>query len=206
MTDVGYPERGIRHSSDAHRKGERLGFGRMTHARDPLAPGLALGLVGAALLHCSSCSTSAHAGGDGGACFADSDGITGGSYTIDLVVDDTGFHPSGGADAGMKNVLTTQNDSTVTLTLTNTGTKPHGFEVECTRVTPAYPDLPAGCADMSCFPSSSTIAPIASGESKTVTFFTPTADGLLYPFKSSAPDDSTVPGLNDSQGSAWNLM
>ncbi len=40
----------------------------------------------------------------------------------------------------------------------------------------------------------------------TITFFTPTPDGLLYPFKSSEPGDSSVPGLNGSLGSAWSLM
>jgi hypothetical protein len=153
--------------------------------------------TGAALLSCTSPASQ---------CFPDSDGISGGSYTIELVVDDTGFYPSGGDDAGMKNVITTQNDATVTLTLKNTGTRPHGFEVDCTSVIPAYPSLPAGCASMSCFPSNSTIASIAPGASTTITFFTPTADGLLYPFKSSEPNDSTVPGLNGSQGSAWSIM
>ncbi len=178
----------------------------MTPARSRLAPGVSLVLLGAVLLHCSSSSSPASGGADGGKCFPDSDGITGGSYTIDLVVDDTGFYPSGGDDAGMKNVITTQNDATVTLTLKNSGTKPHGFEVECTSVTPAYPNLPAGCSTMACFASNSTVAPIAPGTSKTITFFTPTPDGLLYPFKSSEPGDSSVPGLNGSLGSAWSLM
>jgi hypothetical protein len=66
--------------------------------------------------------------------------------------------------------------------------------------------LPAGCSSKVCFPSSSTIAPIAAGTSKTITFDTPTPDGLLYPFKSSEASDSTVPGLNGSDGSAWSLM
>jgi hypothetical protein len=159
-----------------------------------------------ALAQCSSPSPGANGGGDGGSCFPDSDGVNGGFYPIELVVDDTGFYPSGGDDAGMKNVIATENDATVTLTLKNMGTKPHGFEVECTSVTPSYPNLPAGCSTMACFPQNSTIAAIAPGTSTTITFFTPTADGLLYPFKSSAPDDSTVPGLNGSQGSAWSLM
>jgi hypothetical protein len=163
-------------------------------------------LVGLVLVHCSSSSSSGASSGDGGACFPDNDGINGGQYTIDLVVDDTGFYPSGGDDAGMKNVIATQNDAQVTLTLKNTGTKPHGFEVECTSATPAYPDLPAGCSSKVCFPSSSTIAPIDPGTSKTITFDTPTPDGLLYPFKSSEASDSTVPGLNGSDGSAWSLM
>lgn len=131
--------------------------------------------------------------------------------TVDLVVDDTGFYagsPDSGADtdAGMKTVITTQNGSTITFTLTNRGTKEHGFEVGCTSVLAAYPDLPAGCSSMACFPSGSTIAPIAPGASKTVTFVTPIPDNLLYPFKSSAPGDANVPGLNGSEGSAWSLM
>jgi hypothetical protein len=139
-------------------------------------------------------------------CYPDNDGINGGSYTIDLVVDDTGFYPSGGDDAGMKDVIQTQNDAIVTLTLKNTGTTPHGFEVSCTSVTPSYPNLPAGCPSMACFPASSIVAPIAPGTSVTITFDTPTPDGLLYPFKSSEPNDSTVPGLNGSEGTAWSLM
>jgi len=131
--------------------------------------------------------------------------------TIDLVVDDTGFYagsPDSGADtdAGMKTVITTQNASTITFTLTNQGTKEHGFEVQCTSVLSAYPDLPSGCSSTACFPSSSTVAPIAPGTSKTVTFVTPVPDNLLFPFKSSAPGDANVPGLNGSEGTAWSLM
>jgi hypothetical protein len=136
-------------------------------------------------------------GGDdaeGGACFPDNDGINGGSYTIDLTVDDTGFSAA---------ILATQNDARVTLTLTNMGTTPHGFEVECTSVTPAYPTVPPGCPTTVCFPANSTIAPLAPGASMTTTFDTPTPDGLIYPFKSSEPSDSTVPGLNNGQ---WSLM
>jgi hypothetical protein len=39
--------------------------------------------------------------------------------------------------------------------------------------------------------------------SMTVMFDTPTPDGLFYPFKSSQPSDSAVPGLNNGQ---WSLM
>jgi hypothetical protein len=162
-------------------------------------------LTGVALLQCSSSSSGGGASSDGGNCYPDNDGINGGSYTIVLVVNDTGFY-SEQSDAGMQNVIATQNDAQVTLTLKNEGTKPHGFEVECTSVAPAYPNLPAGCSPTACFPSNSTIAPIAANTSKTITFDTPTPDGLLYPFKSSEAADSTVPGLNGSGGSAWSLM
>ena len=188
----------IRHLPDAERRCGRLLSVRMANGQNPFALGVTLALVGAAVSHCNSASGS-------GACFPDNDGINGGSYTIDLVVDDTGFYPPE-TDAGMKNVISTQNDAQVTLTLKNTGTKPHGFEVECTSVTPAYPNVPAGCPTMACIPSNSTIAPIAPGTSTTISFDTPTPDSLLYPFKSSDPNDSTVPGLNGSDGTAWSLM
>jgi hypothetical protein len=149
---------------------------------------------GALLATLAGCSSSSSGGGDGGACFTDGDGINGGAYTFDLTVDDTGFS---------KNILATQNDAQVTLTLTNMGTKPHGFEVECASVTSAYPDLPAGCPTTACFPAGSTIAPLAPGASKTITFDTPTPDGIIYPFKSSEPADGTVPGLSNGQ---WTLM
>lgn len=163
---------------------------RARSARPPLPA--ALLVVGAALVHCSS--SSGNAGGDAGACFSDSDGINGGTYTFDLTVDDTGFS---------KTILATQNDSQVTITLKNTGTKPHGFEVGCTSVATAYPDLPAGCPAKACFPASSTIAPIAPGATATITFDTPTPDSLIYPFGSSEPGDGAVPGLNSGQ---WTLM
>ncbi|HVX94638.1 MAG TPA: hypothetical protein VHK47_06995 [Polyangia bacterium] len=131
---------------------------------------------------------------NGGMCFPDADGLTGGSYTLALTVTDTGFS---------KTVFNTQDNSMVTFTLTNSGTKPHGFELECADVTTVYTKLPATCPKTLCFPESSKIAPIVPGESKTVTFSTPTADNLIYTFKSSEPTDSTVPELNNGQ---WSIM
>jgi hypothetical protein len=168
-------------------------------------------LLSIALVHCSSSSAGGGtSSGDGGDCYPDNDGVNDTPQTIDLVVDDTGFYSgspdSGISDAGMKNVITTQNSSTITLTLTNMGTKDHGFVVECTSVTPAYPDLPAGCPSMACFPSASTITALPAGMSKTVTFLTPVPDNLLYPFKSNEAGDSSVPGLDGSTGTAWSLM
>jgi hypothetical protein len=163
------------------------------------------------LLHCSSSSNGAactSVSPDAAAttspsvCYPDNDGINGGSYVIELVVNDTGFLASD-ADAGTKNIIGTQNDAMVTLTLTNMGTTPHGFAVGCTSVCPGYPNLPAGCSPMACFPANSTIAPLAPGASMTITFDTPTPDGFIYPFSSNEPADSAVPGLNDGQ---WSLM
>lgn len=159
---------------------------RTGHATRPLLVLLSLGL-----LHCSSSKPS---GDDNDGCFADIDGVTDRPATINLTVDD---------DAFSKRVLNTQNSSTITFTLTNAGTVPHGFEVACASVTSVYPDVPAGCPDTSCFPDASSVDPIMPGESKTVTFTTPVPDNLIYPFESSSPDDIGVPGLNDGQ---WSLM
>ncbi|MGA2449418.1 MAG: hypothetical protein ABTD50_12110 [Polyangiaceae bacterium] len=100
-------------------------------------------------------------------------------------------------------ILTSQNDAQVTLTLQNAGSKPHGFQMDCTSVTVAYPTVPQGCPTAACFPASAFIPPLAPGASATITFDTPTPDGLIYPFRSSEPDDSSVPGLNAGQ---WILM
>jgi hypothetical protein len=127
-------------------------------------------------------------------CYPDSDGINGGDYTFVLTVDDTGFS---------KNILATQNDAQATITLTNKGTRPHGFQVGCTNVLPAYPVLPNGCPASACFPSNATMPPLAPGATMTVTFDTPTPDGLIYPFRSDVPGDEDVPGLNNGQ---WTLM
>jgi hypothetical protein len=139
-------------------------------------------LLGFALFHCSGSSTGG--GGGGGSCLDDSNGLTGGDYTFVLTVDDTGFS---------KQILQTENLAQVTLTLTNMGTKPHGFAIASIPTS-----APAGCPQMSSFPDGSTVAPLAPGASTTVTFDTPSTEGI-YTFKSSASDDSTVSGLNDGQ-------
>jgi hypothetical protein len=158
---------------------------------------------GASGIDCSSVSPDAATTTDPDTCYPDNDGINNETYTIDIAVNDTGFTSTGGDDAGTKSIIATQNESQVTLTLTNNGTKPHGFQVGCVSVCSSYPTLPAGCSPMACFPANSAIAPIQPGASSTITFVTPTPDGLIYPFTSNDPDDSTVPGLNDGQ---WSLM
>ena len=176
----------------------------MIHAHRPLA----LILLGVALAHCSSTSSPAASNdADGGACYPDNDGINGGSYTIDLVVNDTGFFASGGDDAGAavaKNIIATQNDAQVTLTLTNSGHEAprlHGrVHQRRSRVPEPSPrDAPRRHASPRTRPSPRS----PPGTSATITFDTPTPDGLLYPFTSSEPSDSTVPGLNNGQ---WSLM
>src|SRR5580693_7406681 len=148
---------------------------RREHSRSALLGPLGIGvlLVSAGLAHCGSSSggngdvSCASVNPDAAAttsptvCYPDNDGITGGSYTIALAVNDTGFTSTGSDDndGGVtKNIIATQNDAMVTLTLTNTGTTPHGFQVLCTPVCPSYPSLPVGCSPLACFPSNSTIA------------------------------------------------
>lgn len=148
----------------------------------------------------------------GGMCFPDADGLTGGNMTIELKVTDTGFS---------RTVISTQDNTSVTLKLTNEGTKPHGFAVGCASVLEAYPNVPDRCPKVTCFPGSvpdgddgdsvadddadmpARIEPLEPGESKTITFITPTTDNVIYPFSSNSPDDESVEGLNDGQ---WTIM
>jgi hypothetical protein len=105
----------------------------------------------------------------------DADGIIGGSYTFALRVDDQAFDPI---------ILAGQNRAVVTLTLTNQGTEPAGFGIDC---------LPTpnsdGCATESCFPVSHTVAPIAAGASATVEFEIPEVEGI-YTYRALDGDDA----------------
>jgi hypothetical protein len=157
------------------------GMGRTRSSLALSATLVLLGFLGFASTHCGGDATG---GAGGSSCLTDSNGMNGGDYTFVVAVDDTGFS---------KRILQTENLAQVTLTLTNMGTKPHGFEVECMPTS-----APAGCPTTSCFPAGSTIAPLAPYASTTVTFDTPGVEGI-YTFKSSAPGDSAVSGLNDGQ-------
>jgi hypothetical protein len=116
-------------------------------------------LVPAAFLFIVGCSSHDGLGGD------DQDGISGGNSAFAVTVDDASFAPS---------ILKTENLATVTLTLTNKGTKPHGFAV--------------ACKPTACFPESAKIEPIAPAASATAKFETPWVEGI-YVFNSSAPGD-----------------
>jgi hypothetical protein len=107
----------------------------------------------------------------------DADGIVNQNITVALKVDDTSFQPA---------IVKTQNSSTITLTLTNAGTKPHGFGVDCL----ATPNS-NGCPTTSCFPAEATIAPVAPGASATVKFITPPVEGI-YTYRSAAPGDTAT--------------
>jgi hypothetical protein len=195
----------------------------MAHWRSKESLRTALGATGFSALLLLRCSTNSNdappgavdcttvnpdAGGtlSAATCFPDHDGIVGGAYVVDIGVDDnefTAIAPDDDSGATMKNIIGTQNDANITLTLTNNGTKPHGFQVACVSVCDVYSSLPAGCPASACFPSDSTIAPIQPGASATVMFITPTPDGLIYPFFSNGPGDSAVSGLSNGQ---WSLM
>lgn len=166
----------------------------MAEAHEAMVPGsvpaarLRLLLLALTLVHCGSSPS------EEGGCYPDADGIVARPSTISLTVAD---------DAFSKALVNTQNGSSVTLTLTNVGTASHGFTVGCMDVAAEYPHLPAGCSSKTCFPADSTIEPLMPGESKTITFTTPTPDNIIYPFRSNAPGDALVPGLNDGQ---WSVM
>jgi hypothetical protein len=204
---------GIRYSSDTKGLGTRIGCYRMSKAYRHIATSTLSVLMAGALFQCGSSSgadTCSNINPDASftqspsVCYPDNDGINGGTYVVELVVTDTGFLASdvdGGATA-TKNIIGTQNDAQVILTLTNMGTTPHGFAVGCASVCPSYPNLPAGCNPYACFTGAS-IAPIMPNTSMTITFDTPTPDGLIYPFTSNNPADNAVLGLNQGQ---WSLM
>jgi hypothetical protein len=93
------------------------------------------------------------AGSGAGPCApSDSDGIVGGCSVFDVTVNDPGFSPF---------ILKAENLGQVTLTLKNTGTKPHDFAVGC------VPIALAGCPPLQCFPAAAGIAPLAPGDSAT---------------------------------------
>jgi hypothetical protein len=178
-------------------------------------------LASLALLACGSSDSDSDADIDddddedpfaSGMCFPDADGLTDDPIQIELTVTDTGFS---------KKVLTSQDNSRITLTLKNDGSKPHGFRVGCASVLEAYPNVPDRCPKVTCFPGSiaegddgdsvadddaempASIEPIEPGDSKTIMFITPTTDNVIYPFTSNSPDDESVEDLNNGQ---WTIM
>jgi hypothetical protein len=94
----------------------------------------------------------------------DADGIIGGQASFVVSVTDDAFGPR---------ILTAQNQTDVTLKLTNDGTTPHGLAVAC---------LPTpnddGCPSTSCFPDAATVAPLDPGADATVTFRVPLVEGI----------------------------
>jgi len=149
---------------------------------------------------CGSGSTSA-TGSDQSADMctpSDQDGVNGGYDTVLVSVSDTGFSV-GGVDSGSTEMnISVQNLAIVTLTLTNTGTKPHDLVVQCIPT-----GLPATCMNpTSCFdnpddagtstPNAVTlIPPIQPGTSQTLVVQVPLVEGI-YNFISDVPGDDTT--------------
>ena len=151
-------------------------------------------MVGSAL-HCGGLDPNAsNAAGDGGACTPpDEDGFIGhGTTVFQLYVNDDAFYRGG--DAGASPILTVQNLATVQLTLTNTGTKPHDFTIDC------YPTPNTmGCPQQSCIDvgdAGASIPPVEPGKSATVTFMVPVRDNIIYTFRSNLPGDTQTGQLN----------
>ncbi len=107
----------------------------------------------------------------------DADGITNVDITVALTVDDAAFAPA---------IVKTQNSSIVTLTLTNKGTRPHGFTIDCLPTPNSR-----GCPTESCFPAEAKVDAIAPGATATVKFTSPAVEGI-YTYRSTAEGDSTI--------------
>src|SRR5579864_8201428 len=109
----------------------------------------------------------------GNACRADQNGGSGGMQVVDLTVSDTAFTVGAGdAGPGEPNI-TVENAATVTLTMTNMGTKPHDFVIQC-QPTPNT----NGCPTQSCFPPDADIPPLPPGASTTIVFVAPFHEGI----------------------------
>ena len=131
----------------------------------------ALHAMRALLLSTSSCGSSDDDKGPADACHPDdADGVTGGTFALDVTITDTGFTPV---------VVQVQNTATVKLTVYNLGTTAHSFVIGCLNV--------PGCTV--CFPAESKVGALAPGASNTVTFAAPCLEGL-YPVSSDVAGDS----------------
>jgi hypothetical protein len=126
-----------------------------------------------ATLAATACSEPSH--GEDVCAPDDADGLVGGEYRFEVSVDDLAFSPV---------ILKAQNDAWVTLTLTNTGTAPHNWVVDCI---PTPNDN--GCPTEGCFPTEAKLAATLPGDSATVTFLTPLPEGI-YEFRSDLPGDT----------------
>jgi hypothetical protein len=141
-----------------------------TRLLSKLAP-LAVVVGAASSLYCASTSA-------GRACApGDADGVQGGDAVLQLRVDDQAFSPT---------ILKAQNRASVTLRLTNIGTAPHDFAVDCL---PTPNDQ--GCPSTSCFPDASAVGSLGPDATATVTFVTPNPEGI-YTFRSNLPGDTQV--------------
>jgi hypothetical protein len=118
----------------------------------------------------------------------DQDGVIGGKNIVLLTVSDETFAVGGVESGSTQRNITIQNSSSVTLTLTNVGTRPHSFAVDCISS-----ELPSTCEQTSCFPAEASIGPLDPGGSATSEFVTPAVEGA-YPFGSNVPGDEALVG------------
>jgi hypothetical protein len=153
---------------------------------------LSLGVLGSAIA-CGSDTTgtgtsgvSGSSGdGDDNACTpGDQDGIVGGNNLVELTVSDTGFGVGAPDSGSTESNITVQNLAMVTLVMTNIGTKPHDFVIQC-MPTPNT----KGCPTQSCFPAAANIPAVQPGKSATAMFQTPATEGA-YTFTSDEPGDT----------------
>jgi hypothetical protein len=113
-------------------------------------------------------------------------------------VSDTGF-AVGGVDSGStESNISVENLGIITLTLTNTGTKPHDLVVQCIPTgLPAACMKPTSCFDNPDDAGSSTpnavtlIPPLQPGASQTIVVRAPLVEGV-YNFISDVPGDATT--------------
>jgi hypothetical protein len=143
----------------------------MTHARWII---VVLAAVGC------GCGTN---GGNTTGCTTDQNGVQGGHDVVFLTVTDTGFSVGGPDSGSTQPNITVENAATVTLTLSNVGSKPHDLAVQCM----ATPNS-RGCPEQSCFPPGANIPALGPGQNATTTFVVPTVEGA-YPFVSDLPGD-----------------
>lgn len=123
----------------------------------------------ASTLHCGS--DGPNDDDDGDSCTQpDQDGVIGGDYAFAVDVSDTAFSPV---------ILKAQNSGNVTLTVKNTGTKPHSFVVQCLTT--------QGCT--ACFPDGAKVAPLEPGATTTVKFVAPEQEGI-FTIASDVPGDT----------------
>ncbi|HET9931833.1 MAG TPA: hypothetical protein VFQ35_14125 [Polyangiaceae bacterium] len=138
-----------------------------------------------AVLALAGCSTSAE---ESSCTPDDQDGVIGGKNVVLLSVSDVDFAVGAVGSGSTQRNITVQNSSELTLTLTNVGTKPHSFVVDCIST-----ELPAECAQTSCFPPEANIPAVMPGESTTTKFVIPVVEGA-YPFKSDVAGDDVLLG------------
>lgn len=159
------------------RSGQRLPLARR---RQLAAMAACIGLS-LAVVRCSSNPP----GGD--PCNPDENGVTGSGTTVVLLeVSDTAFKVGTAEGGPPEPNITAENVASVQLTLTNVGTRPHDFVIQC-QPTPNT----NGCTTQSCFPADASIPSLKPGEKATRSFVTPIHEGN-YPFISDLPGDTTA--------------